>query len=64
VDVAIKVCFADFHDVTVPPCRNTNPIRDLVFYCRRAARWKKTTSNVLASVDVLNDQLLFIAKRP
>jgi hypothetical protein len=48
VDVAIKVYFTDLHDMTVPPCRNMNPIRE----------------NVLTSVAVLNDQLLFIAKRP
>jgi hypothetical protein len=32
MDVAIKVCFADFYDIAVPPCRNTNPICDLSFY--------------------------------
>jgi hypothetical protein len=31
MDVAIKVCFADFYDIAVPPCRNANPVRDLPF---------------------------------
>jgi hypothetical protein len=31
VDVAIKVYFADFHNIAVPPGRNTNPIYDLPF---------------------------------
>jgi hypothetical protein len=32
VDVAIKVCFVDFHEIEVPPCRNMNPVYDLAFY--------------------------------
>jgi hypothetical protein len=31
VDVAIKVCFADFHEIVFPSCRNMNPIYDLSF---------------------------------
>jgi hypothetical protein len=26
VDVAIRVCFDDFHEIVVPPCKNTKPI--------------------------------------
>jgi hypothetical protein len=31
VDVVIKVYFADFHDIVVPPCRSTNHVYDLPF---------------------------------
>jgi hypothetical protein len=31
VDVAIKVYFADFHDIAIPPYRNTNHVCDLTF---------------------------------
>jgi hypothetical protein len=31
VDVAIKVYFTYFHDITVLPRRNMNPIHDLTF---------------------------------
>jgi hypothetical protein len=31
VDVAIKICFADFHDIAVLSCRNMNHVCDLPF---------------------------------
>jgi hypothetical protein len=31
MDVTIKVYFADFHEIEVTPCKNTNPICDLAF---------------------------------
>jgi hypothetical protein len=31
MDIAIKVYFADFYEIEVPPCGNTNPIFDMSF---------------------------------
>jgi hypothetical protein len=29
VEVAVRVYLEDFHEIAVPPCRNTNPVWDL-----------------------------------
>jgi hypothetical protein len=31
MNVAIKVCFVDFHDIVVPQCKNMNHVCDLSF---------------------------------